>query len=218
MILLNSVLAQDDSINKFKCIEDFCNEKSYIAAKVLINISPTLYGIKPATLLTFCRRRERDCIGLWDRYKKELVLDKSIKYIELRRTPRNLMVFFYNQAFLHKQVFNKKNLKFLARFGYSENQTLDEMLTHLKSRYLDSCPHEIGIFLGMPLKDVLGYLKLIPLRCSYSGYWKVFGKPEKQKLLFEKFRTTTHRVINLICSGEDPIRILGKPMKYYAVN
>jgi hypothetical protein len=197
------------ALKKIKCIEDLRNEKSYIAAKVLINISATLYDIKPATLMTFKKRRDKNLILLWDKYKRDLALDKSIEFFELKRTQNSVIVLFYNAAFLTEQIYNKKNLNFLSRFGYSEKMNIAEMLNHLKGRYTSTCPHEIGLFLGMPLKDVLGYLQLIPLKCSYCGYWKVYGNPTKQKILFERYRKTRLQVIDLICSGEDPVKILG---------
>lgn len=81
------------ALKKIKCIEDLSNEKSYIAAKVLINISATLYGKKPATLMTFRKRRDRNLILLWDKYKRDLALDKSIEFIELKRS-QNSSCFF----------------------------------------------------------------------------------------------------------------------------
>lgn len=205
-----SRLNERNSVNKIRYIESLVNGKSYIAAKVLINISATLYGLKPASLLTFSRRVDRDSISLWDKYKTDIVLEQNLEFIELKRDHNNLVVLFYNRYNLTTQVFDRKHLRFLERFGYSGDMTVDEMLNHLKERYHCSCPHEIGIFLGIPLKDVLGYLQLIPLECSYCGYWKVYGNPEKTKKLFQKLRNARHDVINLIYSGEDPVKLLRK--------
>lgn len=201
-------------IKGIQYIETSCSGKKYIAAKILVNISPTLYGIKPATLLSFSNRRDKDLIQLWDLHKHDIILDRNIEFVELKRDHNNLVVLFYHRRNLTRQLFAGKHLRFLERFGYTPDMSLTEMLEHLKERYHSSCPHEIGLFLGIPLKDVLGYLKLIPLECSYCGYWKVYGNPEKTKRLFHRYRTARQQVIHLICSGEDPVSILRKAPKF----
>ncbi len=200
-------------IRGIQYIEIFCSGKRYVAAKILINISPTLYGIKPGTLLSFSSRKDKDLIKLWDIHKQDIIFDPNIHFIELKRDPNNLVVLFYHRRYLSRQIFAGKHLRFLERFGYNQHMSLDDMLEHLKRRYHISCPHEIGLFLGIPLKDVLGYLKLIPLECSYCGYWKVYGNPEKSQRLFQRYRTARHQVIQLICSGEDPVNLLKKPLR-----
>lgn len=192
-------------------IENSYAGKSYLAAKISVNISATLYGIKPGTLLSFSSRRDRDLIKLWDMHKQEIILDRNIHFIELKRDSNNLVVLFYHRRNLTRQISAGKHRRFLERFGYSQNMSFDGMLEHLKNRYHNSCPHEIGLFLGIPLKDVLGYLRLIPMECSYCGYWKVYGNPEKSQRLFQRYRTARQQVIQLIYSGEDPLSILRKP-------
>ena len=51
-------------------------------------------------------------------------------------------------------------VKFLERYGYTVNR-LDNVLARLKHRITDSFefPHEIGVFLGYPLGDVIGFIE-----------------------------------------------------------
>lgn len=201
-------------IKQIQYIENLRDERSYIAAKVLINISATLQGIKPATLLNFSKRRGKNLIHLWDMHKHSIVWGQNMEWIELKRDEDNLFVLFYHRRNLIKQIFAGKHMGFLKRFGYSQTMSIQELLNHLKDRYINSCPHEIGLFLGIPLKDVLGYLKLISLECTYCGYWKVYGNCEKTKRLFQRYREAKRIVIDLISSGEDPIKILRDPANY----
>lgn len=211
---MKNSLSQCGQLKKVRYIEDSLTGKNYIAAKVLIKISATLAGLKPATLLCFCKRRDIDLTGLWERYEKEIRLNSDIETFELKRTEHNWVVLFYNRRHLTETLFNKRNMRFLKRFGYSEEMGIVEMLEHLRERYKVGCPHEIGLFLGIPLKDVLGYLEIIPLKCSYCGYWKVYGKADKEKSLFQKYRTVKDRIFDLIICGEDPIKILQNPLEY----
>lgn len=38
-------------------------------------------------------------------------------------------------------------------------------------------PHEIGLALGYPIKDVLGYMGVLPLPCTCCCGWRVYGDP-----------------------------------------
>jgi hypothetical protein len=42
-------------------------------------------------------------------------------------------------------------------------------------------PHEIGLFLGYPVDDVLGFVKNKGQNYKFCGYWKVYGNVEKAK-------------------------------------
>jgi hypothetical protein len=42
-------------------------------------------------------------------------------------------------------------------------------------------PHEIGLFLGYPIDDVLGFVKHKGRNYKLCGYWKVYGNVEKAK-------------------------------------
>ena len=40
---------------------------------------------------------------------------------------------------------------------------------------IDAFPHEIGVFLGYPLEDVLGFIENGGRNCLYCGCWKVYA-------------------------------------------
>lgn len=207
-------ISKPDKLEKVQFIESSFEGKSYLAAKILVHISATLFGTKPATLINLSNRKDKNLIKLWDLYKGEIPLIEDIEFFELKRTAENLIVLFYNRKHLQETIFNKQNLRFLATFGYDGQMGIEGMLIYLKSRYGGACPHEIGLFLGIPLKDVLGYLKLIALPCSCCGYWKVYGNPAKSISLFQRYRRIKAEVIKLVLSGEDPLEILAKPFSY----
>lgn len=62
-----------------------------------------------------------------------------------------------------------------------------------------SIPHEIGIALGYPLKDVWGFMGISADSCSGSCGWKIFGDPEpsmKKKHRYEKARALASHYIH----------------------
>jgi len=140
--------------------------------ELLIRLSPTIMGVKPAELLNVklgddlerCRRYFRNYDG--------------ITFIEIKDF-YNLyrkQLFFYHQECLRGVLKQKANQFFLKKVGYPANfdfnRYLDVLVTKLQS---DIFPHEIGIFLGYPLKDVLGYMGLAPLKLVKIKGWKYYG-------------------------------------------
>ena len=64
-------------------------------------------------------------------------------------------------------------MKFLKAYGYQDTMSIMEMLEHLRYRMEASVdfPHEIGVFLGYPLKDVnLSFLVVaMVIPCAANG-------------------------------------------------
>ena len=52
----------------------------------------------------------------------------------------------------------------------------------------DSFPHEIGIFLGYPLGDVMGFIQNAGKNCKCSGCWKVYCDECEARRLFAQFQ------------------------------
>ena len=49
-------------------------------------------------------------------------------------------------------------------------------------------PHEIGLFLGYPPCDVLGFLHDAGRHSKLSGYWQVYGDAQAALALFAKYK------------------------------
>ena len=65
----------------------------------------------------------------------------------------------YDKNILEKEL-NKKNvIDFLANLGYPEEIDIDQYVKTLKDRYERyHCPHELGLFLGIPFEDVIDFM------------------------------------------------------------
>ena len=79
--------------------------------------------------------------------------------------------------------------KFLAQLGYREFGVVD-CIERLKNRFGagGEFPHEIGLFLGYPLADVIGFIENAGRNCKCNGYWKVYSDECEAARLFAKFR------------------------------
>ena len=131
------------------------DEKSYLITTIAFNTAPTLLHSKPSSLTSFTKSR-RNLYNIWDKYKKDVPAIFGIEYFELRRTPDRILVLFYKREHLSQALLNAQNTTFLNSKGYPDEMTVVEALIRLKRRMQKGFPHEIGIFLGYPIEDVIG--------------------------------------------------------------
>lgn len=65
----------------------------------------------------------------------------------------------------------------------------------MRRRFSNICPHEMGIFLGIPVEDVCGFVKHQGKNCLLCRYWKVYYDPLKAQKLFENYDCARKMVI-----------------------
>ncbi len=151
-------------------------------------LGPVLLGVKPAEILSFPQRKEKDLI-VTKKVKNLFENSKLINFQELN-CQQCVKLFFYNPIALDETLKDSKNLKFLKMMGYPQQYTLESYLTHLLTILNDGIiPDEIGIFLGYPLKDVLGFIGHPSLSLTKVEGWRVYGdarlSDEKRKAFKE---------------------------------
>ena len=92
-----------------------------------------------------------------------------------------------------------------AEYGYSENFSLEECLDRLsvRIRESESFPHEIGIFLGYPVEDVVGFIENKGENFKLCGTWKVYGNVENAKRTFSNYVKCRAYLCNKLNEGAD---------------
>jgi len=157
------------------------NDKDF--QELLIRLSPTILGVKPAELLN---------VKLGDLDKCRLYFQEygSIKFIEIKDFANiyRRQLFFYHPEYLSEVLKQKANQLFLKEVGYPLNFELNMYLKILiKKLQSNVFPHEIGIFLGYPLKDVLGYMGVVPLKLVKIKGWKYYGSENLSTIQYQKY-------------------------------
>ncbi len=145
---------------------------------LLVKTAAVRQGIKPAELL-----RVRHCYAGVNSdglrvclYRSDIYGILRLDYIELKVEEESSLVLFYNPAVLGATLAERRNRRWLARLGYPENGTTGELLAELRLRWKGKdMPHEVGVFLGYPLKDVAGFMRRIPATPVHHGAWRVYG-------------------------------------------
>jgi hypothetical protein len=156
--------------------------------------APTLAGIKPANLFRF-RSENRNEINETISYWNEQLNTKGT-YVRLLKEcmeTNSYLIIAYRKGWITK-IFSQKDVKeFLKQNGYFFSNDCDSLLEQLASRLSmnQEFPHEVGLFLGYPLCDVIGFIKNKGKNFSCSGCWKAYEDPVSAKKYFETLRECT---------------------------
>ena len=62
-------------------------------------------------------------------------------------------------------------------------------------------PHEVGLFLGYPLEDVIGFETHGARDFKYSGTWKVYGDKETAIRRMNLYKKCSETCMKLLASG-----------------
>jgi len=91
----------------------------------------------------------------------------------------------------------------LHKAGYEANASTEALLAELRRRTTnnDSFPHEIGLFIGYPAKDVAAFMGLINLPFTCQCLWKIYGNPDQSLGLAEQFRCCRQRMGAILATG-----------------
>lgn len=160
--------------------------KEYLTSVIAFAGAPTVKGKKPASLLAF-NNRGKNHLALWLRYGQEICRELDLQYFGLKNGDGNVLVLFYRKEMLEWHVNNKLSLRFLEKMGYSKAITLEQKLQMLKERFQNYCPHEVGVFLGIPVEDVIGFIMHKGKGYLMCRYWKVYRNPKRAELLFRDY-------------------------------
>lgn len=149
--------------------------------------APTLAGLKTGTLFScpFADRQEMLCALLhWNRR----LSPKGLRLLPLARHRGRTLVYLYRPLALSRDL-RRPQIRAVLQAKDYPCQSPERCILHLRHK-LDSCrefPHEIGLFLGYPPEDVLGFMN-DPTGCKLAGLWKVYGDVPAARLRFAQYR------------------------------
>ncbi len=161
-------------------------DREYLASVIAYGTAPTVRGEKPSSLMTFTRNG-RSLYDLWNTFKMETAEELKLEFMELNDKKDSVRVLFYKRELLEECINKKECREFLNSMGYRRAATLEECLHELKLRFERICPHEIGVFLGIPVEDVAGFISYKGVNSILCRYWKVYHNPDAASMLFESY-------------------------------
>lgn len=141
---------------------------------LITHCAPTLANIKTASLFTYEYKSQLELETHLGQLNTELNF-KGV-YVELLRVNRNrALIWVYRKSQMEEELKKETVQKLLGNYGYTQWE-IRAVITYLKTRFInqDSFPHEIGIFLGYPLADVIGFIENAGQNSKCTGCWKVY--------------------------------------------
>ncbi|QGU94276.1 DUF3793 family protein [Clostridium bovifaecis] len=189
------------SIDKF-------DDKTYILSIIIYNAAPAIAGYKPSYLIIFHDKGKRNLYQAWEDYKNFIKKELRIEFYELKKANNSTAVLFYNKDQLSEVLNQDKHSEFLKAYGYIKGMSLQQSLRTLKDRYKKVCPHEIGIFLGYPIDDVIEFIEFPEKKALTFGYWKVYHNVLDAVNTFKKYDEIKEKVMKLIMQGVEPLYIM----------
>lgn len=181
-------------------------------ATLVRQCAPTLAGLKPGSL--FCVKSPgpgaaRRAAEHWDGRLRPLGL--GVRLLLERPGDGSALVYVYRPAHLGRVLALAGRRRFLEGAGYrlgGPEELLDQLAARLRSR--PDFPHEIGLFLGYPLRDVVGFIENRGKNFTCCGMWKSYGDPKAMGICFACFRRCVSTYVRQFEAGV-PIERLAAP-------
>jgi len=174
--------------------------------------APTLAGMKPGSIFCFNHSPlevSRQKVCQWNKQLEPFGL--TVQILLERPGSGSVIVFVYRHDRLEQMLSDDAYQSFLAEAGY-ERTNLDGLLEQLayRLRTQPEFPHEIGVFLGYPLRDVIGFIENHGRNFTCCGFWKSYGDPAEMQVCFACYRRCIQTYVAMFEQGI-PIERLAVP-------
>jgi len=166
--------------------------------QVILQCAPTLAGLKTSNLLIVHKDQEDKA-----RY---ILRHSGLLGYRLVYDRHRVIFLVFNKDMLINYLSKGEIKEFLSQYGY-RTDAFGYSLRNFQERYAEyvndrkDFPHEMGVFLGYPLCDVVGFINNGGDGFVLSGYWKVYANKTEAQELFEKFDIVKDDMIRMISKG-----------------
>ena len=150
--------------------------------------APTFAGLKTGNLF---RISYADLEVLREELRRlnGILKKKGLRAVPVRMTAEFALVYLYRPDFLKRDLGCEEAARLLTSLGY-EPQSVNRSVAFLARmmREKEAFPHEVGLFLGYPPEDVLGFMKSSREGVKCVGCWKVYGDEARARAAFWRFQ------------------------------
>jgi hypothetical protein len=185
----------------------FPEERSCLASFLAYHGAEVLNGVKPGNLINIPAHHpcSKNLVALWHHHGASLLTGSGLVAKVLAARRNSLLVYLYCRDSVENLLNQGKVRNFLKKAGYGDFSDCEAALTELQCRMRQGgFPHEIGLFLGYPLKDVAGFLGWAKLPVSGQDAWKIYGDPRKSLELAACHRDCRCRMAKRLHRVTDP--------------
>jgi hypothetical protein len=165
---------------------------------LVMTLAPVIMGVKPAEILSF-PNSENNIEEKLLKIKKHFEICKKIKYEIIKVENRSVKIIFYNESALENALSDNRNKKFLINLGYPKDYNMYGYLMYMVKRIESgSIPDEIGVFLGYPLKDVMGFIGHPSLKLTKVNKWRIYGDSKISDSIVIKFQAAKEQLSHML--------------------
>ena len=190
----------------------YTEDRDCLASFLVLELAEVLQGAKPANLVCLSNKRRscgRNLYLLWKEHGPALLAESGLKVRVLADRGSSLLLLLYSPDALGSLLAQKSVHVILGKAGYQDPADFEKVLSELEKRVAgEGFPHEIGVFLGYPLKDVVGFMGWAQLSFTCQGPWKIFGNPDQSLKLAENHRECRCHMSLQLASGCSPLDCL----------
>lgn len=169
-----------------------------LEVKLALQCAPLIAGLKISNLLNILKTEV---------YKlKPFIESLTLCAYPLYQTDEKVTLLLFNKGQLENFMASPAILQLLSRRGYT-NLTLGHILSRLSQRYSEymekrgEFPHEMGVLLGYPIEDVIGFIENNGKNFLYLGYWKVYDNVPEKIRLFASYEKAKEEILRQISYG-----------------
>jgi len=204
-------------------LQRFPVARDCLASFLAYESAEILAGAKPASLINLVNRPHhcgRNFYRLWKECGSALLEKSGLVGRELVDRGDSLLLLVYDPSLLEALLRRSATRAMLHRAGYAQAEDIIAVLAELQERCQagEGFPHEIGIFLGYPLKDVAGFLGWVTIPFAVQGPWKIYGAPEKSLDLAATHQRCRERMVRKLARCCRPEECLSVARKSFAIN
>ncbi len=208
-----SSVRRDSRVSWVHLCEMFPDPLECLASFIALEAAEVLDGIKPANLVQLRNRRQpcgRNLLQLWNLHGNSLLAQSPLEAFTLSRKSGGNLMLFYDPVLLQSHLSTPEIACFLAKCGYQDPCSPSKSLQELQRRFHDASeiPHEIGLFLGYPLKDVAGFMGASDQPCTGCRMWRIYGDPAPSIALSERFAACRSRMAQLLRRSFSPRHLI----------
>ncbi|WAW15189.1 DUF3793 family protein [Peptostreptococcus equinus] len=164
--------------------------------------SPVLLNKKVSNLVSVSKSEIPNLNTVVDLYNEKF--NKfGLEISKICECDNRMLILVYKKASLLAYLKSDQVQAMLANYGYKNIDNLQYYINNLRIRTRDfNFPHEIGLFLGYPYNDVVGFIENKGKNYEYCGYWKVYENTKGAKKLFDLYDKLRIYSITLLNSGK----------------
>jgi hypothetical protein len=196
-----------------KLVTRHLDEQECLASFIAWQAAEVISRAKPANLINILDSElacGRNIHTLWERHRAAIFDSGEIRAVDLKQKDGRLLVLIYHPDTLRHVLQQEVVKKTMQNLGYQYDD-YNNALGYLKTQVQgNDFPHEIGFFLGYPVKDVLGFMGLNDLPLVANGPWKMYGELEASLVALKTHLAAREHILKQLESGLNPLKLLQK--------